>query len=618
MHIISTLSSEFTTKFIPSTLRDFRKLAHNAADSFVGSDDTFHDFPSDLEKQVSSKLPDHNVESIVYPKPVTQSEPMIANEHRLKERVIDIRKTHSEKPWPPHDRDVGVILVAHSMGGFVAVDTLFLILNERIANGEEGSPMFPLIQGILTFDTPFNGLARSMFVYGAFSNYSKVSNVFNAMTALSAAPVAFGRSAFTKSATSVPASRSFSPTWKAWQLIALRTGTVGAIAAGGVAAYVHREKIMEGLKSIRNLNKESMKEGYNQGIDTLSQGLAYINRGNVGRSFEYLSDHFTFVGALLKQQELSRRLDRMASLRGVGIHDFYISLGENGVWSGGYFVPERTFCAIPQKEHEAYNLFSRQVVKRVQDEVQAHINMFKPDKNEDYERMTKEASDFVVGWFNDETELYDDPKFATTPPPQEPVDQLVDTTDDGKEVPKPDIVSGATAPRDSGTQQDGEYSGDDGEMPDESPDESPVDISAAASLVPLPDDDETSPQVADAKETKRTTYMRHLIRVAQHAGTDIRSYVPSKIPDMPQMPSGSSLKSFIPSQMPSIPRPTVNIFGKKQQSGAEEDQPAESQEGESVKNSGSGTESIVTGQATAQPSTERTAATELYSDPTIG
>lgn len=39
--------------------------------------------------------------------------------------------------------------------------------------------MFPLIQGILAFDTPYNGLARSMFVYGAFSQYNKVrSEIF--------------------------------------------------------------------------------------------------------------------------------------------------------------------------------------------------------------------------------------------------------------------------------------------------------------------------------------------------------------------------------------------------------------------------------------------------------
>jgi hypothetical protein len=29
---------------------------------------------------------------------------------------MDVRKARCEKPWPPHDRDVGVILVAHSMG----------------------------------------------------------------------------------------------------------------------------------------------------------------------------------------------------------------------------------------------------------------------------------------------------------------------------------------------------------------------------------------------------------------------------------------------------------------------------------------------------------------------
>lgn len=43
-------------------------------------------------------------------------EPNIANTLRLKERVMDMRKKKSEKPWPANDRDVGVILVAHSMG----------------------------------------------------------------------------------------------------------------------------------------------------------------------------------------------------------------------------------------------------------------------------------------------------------------------------------------------------------------------------------------------------------------------------------------------------------------------------------------------------------------------
>jgi hypothetical protein len=35
---------------------------------------------------------------------------------RLKEQVMDLRKAHLDNPWPPNDRKVGVILVAHSMG----------------------------------------------------------------------------------------------------------------------------------------------------------------------------------------------------------------------------------------------------------------------------------------------------------------------------------------------------------------------------------------------------------------------------------------------------------------------------------------------------------------------
>ncbi|OTA52730.1 hypothetical protein K449DRAFT_316782, partial [Hypoxylon sp. EC38] len=530
---------------------------------FKGDEDTFRTFPDDLQERVASKLSNHNVESIVYPKYDTKGELgqcCTSFLSWLKEKVMDVRKAHSEKPWPPHDRDVGVILVAHSMGGFVASDTLFLILNERIAHGQEGTPIFPLIQGILTFDTPYNGLARSMFVYGAFSNYQKVSTVFNVMTALSAAPSALGKSTFKRAAARAPAARQSNTGWKGWQLVAVRTGTVGAIAAGGVAAYMHRQKIIDGMRSVRNLNKETVKEGYQQSMDTLSQGLAYINRGNVGRSFEYLSDHFTFVGTLMKQQELARRLERMASLKGIGIHDFYTSLGENGMWSGGYFVPERTFCAVPTKDHQAYHLFSRQVIKKVEDEVQAHMSMFIRDKNEEYEQMTEEASNLVVRWFNDDSDIFDDLKFASPLPP-EPVEQPVATTEDGQEIPKTDDIIEQTEV------SQGEIEGEEQDDSD-LPDASPLDITAAASVVPLPDDDEEAPQEAQAKEVRKSTYMRYLMQVAQQAGTGVKSYVPTRMPEMPQIPSGSSFKSYLPTQipqMPSIPRPSVNIFSRKQE-----------------------------------------------------
>jgi hypothetical protein len=448
----------------------------------------------------------------------------------------------------------------------VAADTLFAVLNDRMENKDEANkPTFPLIQGLLTFDTPYNGLARSMFVYGAFSNYQKVSSVFNVMTAIyAAAPSQIRKLAMKRGARSaIPAAGRSSTAWKGWQLIAVRTGTVGAIAAGGVTAYMHREKIMEGMKSMKNMSRESLqqsvKEGYQQSVDALGQGLAYINRGNVGRSFEYLSDHFTFVGALMKQQELSRRLDRMGELKGVGIHDFYTSLGENGVWSGGYFVPERTFCAIPDPSHSAHHLFSRQVIKKTEDEIQAHISMFRPDRNPEYEAMTENASNLVIKWFNDDSEIVDDPKFMTPPPP-DPIEEPVATTENGEQIPRADKVL-----------DDADTHSDDSELPDESP----LDIAAAASMVALPKDedgddaeDETSESTEIKGSSPRRTYMRYLFEVAQQAGTGIKSYVPRNMPDMPQMPSGPSFKSYIPNEIPSMPSmpnlTSINVFSRKQ------------------------------------------------------
>ncbi|KAK7963897.1 hypothetical protein PG988_010871 [Apiospora saccharicola] len=557
---------------------------------FKGDDDTFQNFPLDLKKEVSKKLPDHNVESVVFPKYETKGELKQSTElflDWLKERVMEVRKEHSEKPWPPNDRSVGVILVAHSMGGFVAADSLFSVLNDRLADEKQDDHIYPPIQGILTFDTPFNGLARSMFVYGAFSNYQKVSSVFNVMTALSTAPAALSNMAMKRSAAVLPAARSSRSSWKGWQLIALRTGTVGAIAAGGVTAYIHREQIMEGVRNMRNLNKASMKEGVKEGyqnsVDALSQGLAYINRGNVGKSFEYLSEHFTFVGSLMKQQELNRRLERMGELKGVGIHNFYCSLGENGVWSGGYFVPERTFCAVPDKDHLANPLFTRQVIKEVDDEIQAHMSMFHPEKNEKYESMTEEASNYVVRWFNDDSPIEDDPKFAVPPPP-EPIEQPVETDADGTQIPKAEEIAkaekeAAEAAKDGESKKQHADDGKDEEVRSDLP--SPLDIAAAASMVPLPDDDDAAPATlqtdgGDDDEQKRT-YMRYLFGVAQSAGTGLASYVPKvprqmpdmpQIPQMPQMPAGPSFKSFVPT-MPSMP--SVNVWGKKQQQAQTDD-----------------------------------------------
>lgn len=69
---------------------------------------------------MSKSLPEgDNVQAVVYPKYETKGELAQCAEaflEWLKERVVELRKECSEKPWPPGDRDVGVVLVSHSMG----------------------------------------------------------------------------------------------------------------------------------------------------------------------------------------------------------------------------------------------------------------------------------------------------------------------------------------------------------------------------------------------------------------------------------------------------------------------------------------------------------------------
>ncbi|GAW26122.1 putative calcium-dependent secretion activator 1 [Rosellinia necatrix] len=228
------------------------------------------------------------------------------------------------------------------------------------------------------------------------------------------------------------------------------------------------------------------------------------------------------------------------------------------MWSGGYFVPERTFCAIPSEDHQAYHLFSRRIIKHVDDEVQAHVSMFIRDKNDEYDQMTQEASNLVVRWFADDSGVEDNSMFLETS--SESAEQPVTTTPEGQKVPKVNKIIGSP---DSAQEDLAEVEVDGIKILDESP----IDITAAAAAVPLPDDDEDTSLVADTSEARNTTYMRYLMGIAQHAGTGVKSYVPTK---MPEIPSGPSFKSFVPRsmpqmpQMPSIPRPAVGIFSKKQ------------------------------------------------------
>lgn len=378
--------------------------------------------------------------------------------------------------------------------GLIASDALFSILDDKREHSHEH--LFPLIHGVLAFDTPYNGLARSMFVYGAFSNYQKVSSVWNAMSAVSVGlySAAIPRVAASRAATSSVSTVAPSSKWKNWQLLAVRSGTVGAIAAGGVTAYIHREEIMNG---VRNFNRDSLKKGASQAAsqsyDALGNGLAYINKNNIGQSFEWLSTHLQFIGALMRQKEMNHRLERLAGLEGLGVKNIYISLGENGYWTGGYFVPERTFCAVPDKE-PANAMFTRVVNPDAKDEVVGHTTIFNPALNPGFDYMSTLSRDTIIEWFKDESEVND-----TVPVPLSQHEEKVAVT--AKEL------EGAISDTEKSTETDA--------APD-SEDDSPLDIAATAAAVPLPEDLE-----GNSNATERQKYLQNLLRIAHSASSGV-------------------------------------------------------------------------------------------------
>lgn len=180
--------------------------------------------------------------------------------------------------------------------------------------------------------------------------------------------------------------------------------------AGGVAAYVHREQIYNSLSHLSMPTRESIA-----GIkykENISQGLTYVSRDAIGEGFTWMASHLKFVGALMKTGQLTSRLERLQELEGVGLANLYTSLGENGVWNGGYFVPKRTFCAVPTGDGKEKEAMWREVPNpKAENEIYAHCSMFRKEKNAGYDFMLEEAKQLVCAWVSNNTqEVKDDYK----------------------------------------------------------------------------------------------------------------------------------------------------------------------------------------------------------------
>ncbi|KAL8741380.1 MAG: hypothetical protein Q9190_006005, partial [Brigantiaea leucoxantha] len=297
------------------------------------------------------------------------------------------------------------------MGGLVAAETLLSIVSDDPIPSSKPDPstspllsspstsslpnafMFPFIQGILAFDTPYLGISPSLIAHASESHYRSASSAYSSLSelattfgygassspsprpaptipqlALPAAPE-HAKDSLAASMTATDTDAAATPTWQRWGKYAMFAGAAGAVAAGGAAAYFKKDKISEG--------------------------------------WNWVGSHLEFVGCLMRGEELKTRLERVVKLnreRGIGFTDMVTVLGRGagakaglgttttttttqlaggfveinhggGGGGGGGEVAKRemrTFCNLPKSERNR-GYFRGEVNDKAGDETVAHM-----------------------------------------------------------------------------------------------------------------------------------------------------------------------------------------------------------------------------------------------------
>lgn len=333
---------------------------------FSGDNDTFRSFPQHIRDETQKALPDWKIFSVVYPKYETKGDlsTCVTRFREWLQKCVEGLEAEAGEDSKSDEPMVRTILMAHSMGGFVAADTILSIVDDfSAAKDDEQKKNLPWIHGLLTFDTPFVGIASPMLAYSAFSQFSRVSSAYRLMSILPASLMGGGKgiksapAAATSTHRRTPLELAAVP---AWRTIAAYAGTTGALAAAGVAAYMNREEIREG--------------------------------------YTWIMNHLQFVGVITKREASRLRLARVTALEGFGFENLYTSLGQNSVLAGGSYIPERTFCAIPPATNPLSHTFRKETNIVAKDEIDAHMSMFMEDHNPAYRRILEDSTNLVVEW----------------------------------------------------------------------------------------------------------------------------------------------------------------------------------------------------------------------------
>ncbi|KAI0013895.1 hypothetical protein F4779DRAFT_639059 [Xylariaceae sp. FL0662B] len=442
---------------------------------FQGGDDTFgsnSEFAQHLAAIVSASLPRVEVRAITYPKYETRGdlyECVGRFRDWLLEKVIDLEVANGT-PSPTVDPSVRTILIGHSMGGIVAAETVIALSSEHPIKAHEGnddapsSPsfnglMFPYVQGVLAFDTPFLGISPGVVAHGAEGQYNNAAAALTQLSGLTgmlfgASAASAGREQYTAAKTSgkkpvaaLPAPKSENKQQKQQKPTPPKEQKPNPPKDQNPnppreqKPNPPREQKPNPPKDqkqnpLREQKPSPPKEqkpnppkaqkpnppkddnGWGWGKIAIVAGAAsaiaaggaaaYMNREQISEGWSWVGSHLEFVGCLGRAEELKARVRNMVRLNhelGVGFANLYTRLGKGAASKqvsmvGTVMGNQRTFCNLPSKQPAG--LWKEAVNDAASDETSAHMTMFEPKQNPGYSQLSEDARNLIVAWARNE------------------------------------------------------------------------------------------------------------------------------------------------------------------------------------------------------------------------
>ena len=320
---------------------------------------------------------------------------------RLQDKVIDL-EVAAGTPSPTISPSIRTVLVGHSMGGIVAAETVMALASDQpitIPPGEGGIAshssmseqslgamnlnglMFPYVEGVLAFDTPYLGIAPGVVAHGAESHFNAASQAVNQLGGL-AGFLGGGRAGAKATA------------GEEGQIKALPAPESGLTAASSRPESQQQQQQQQQQGSRwGSLGKIAAFAGAGAVIAGAGAAAAYLGKDRLVAAGDWVGSHLEFIGTLARSAELRRRIAFMVKANeeiGIGFANFYTKLGKGvnrgSIWTADGSSPftrqgeqapcqQRTFCNLPSGNEPA-GRWIEAVNDMAEDETAAHMSEY--------------------------------------------------------------------------------------------------------------------------------------------------------------------------------------------------------------------------------------------------